>query len=67
MCILELGKVLMYEFRFDYNKNKYDNKSNSLIHEIKTEDVYENFAAINKCLNSLIIRLNKNTMMIQTN
>ena len=27
MCILDLSKVLMYEFPFDYIKNKYDNKS----------------------------------------
>ena len=27
MCILELSKVLMYEFNYDYIKNKYDNKS----------------------------------------
>ena len=26
MCILELKKVLMYEFHYDYIKNKYDNK-----------------------------------------
>ena len=48
MCILELSKVLMYEFYSDYMKNKYDNKSKlkfrdteSLMYEIKTEDVYE--------------------------
>ena len=45
MCILESSKVLMYEFHYDYIKNKYDNKSkllltvtNSLIYEIKTKD-----------------------------
>ena len=27
MCILELSKVLMNKFHYDYNKNKYDNKS----------------------------------------
>ena len=27
MCILELNKVLIYEFHYDYIKNKYDNKS----------------------------------------
>ena len=50
MCILEFSKVLMYKFHYDYIKNKYDNKSkllftdtNSLINEIKTEDVYEDF------------------------
>ena len=26
MCILELSKVLMYEFHYDYIKNKYDKK-----------------------------------------
>ena len=51
MCILELSKVLMYEFHYDYVKNKYDNKSkllfadtDSLMYEIKTEDVYEGFS-----------------------
>ena len=52
MCILELSKVLMYEFHYDYIKNKYDNKSkllfadtDSLMHEIKNEDVYEGFSS----------------------
>ena len=52
MCILELSKVLMYEFHYDYIKNKYDNKSkllftdtDSLMYEIKTEDVYEDFSS----------------------
>ena len=30
MCILELSKVLMYEFYYDYIKSKYDNKSKLL-------------------------------------
>ena len=48
--ILELSKVLMYEFHCDYIKNKYGNKSKllftdsaSLMYEIKNEDVYEEF------------------------
>ena len=49
--ILDLSKILMYEFHYDYIKNKYDNKSrllftdtDSLMHEIKTEDVFEDFS-----------------------
>ena len=52
MCILELSKVLTYEFHYDYIKNKYDNKSkllftdtDSLMYKIKTEDVYEDFSS----------------------
>ena len=30
MCMLELSKVLMYKFYYDYIKNKYDNKSKLL-------------------------------------
>ena len=51
MCILELSKVLMYQFHYDYIKNKYDNKSkllfidtDSLTYEINTEDIYEDFS-----------------------
>ena len=52
MCILELSKVLMYKFHYDYINIKYDNKSNllftatdSLMYEIKTEDVYVDFSS----------------------
>ena len=48
MCILDLCKVLIYEFYYDYIRNKHDNNSrllftdtDSFIYEIKTEDVYE--------------------------
>ena len=50
MCILELSKILMYVFHCDYIKNKYGNNSRllftdtySLMSEMKTEDVYEDF------------------------
>ena len=50
MCILDLGKVLMYEFHHDYTKNKYGNSSRSLftgtgslMYELKTEDSCEYF------------------------
>ena len=46
------SKVLTYEFLFDYIKSKYDNESkllftdtNSLMYEIKTEDVYKDFSS----------------------
>ena len=52
MWILELSKVSMYEFHYDCIKNKYDNKSkllftetDSLVYEIKMEDVYEDFSS----------------------
>ena len=51
MCIVELSKVLMYEFHYDYIKNNYGKNSrplfadtDNLIYEIKTEDVYEDFS-----------------------
>ena len=51
MCILELSKILMYEFHYDYIKNKYDNNSrllftdtDRLMYEIKFEDGYEDFS-----------------------
>ena len=46
MPILELSKESMYESHYDYIKNKYGNNSrllftdtDSLMYEIKTEDV----------------------------
>ena len=66
VCILDLSKVLIYEFHYDYIKDKYDRKSKLLLkdtdssmHEIKTEDVYEGFSSDKKCLILLIIRLIK--------
>ena len=62
MYILELSKVLMYEFHYDYIKNKYGSKSklsftdpDSLMYEIKTEHVYEDFSSDKeslKCIHS---------------
>ena len=74
MSILELNKVLLYEFQYDYIKNKYGNKSkllftdiDNLMYEINTEDVYEDLVALKKYLNLVIIQISQNTMMIQTN
>ena len=62
MCILELSKVLMYAFHYEYIKNKYDNKSkllftdtDSLMYGIKTEDVYEDFRTIKKCSSNKVL------------
>ena len=51
MCILNVSKVLMYEFHYDWIKNKYGNSSgllladnDSLMYEIKTEDANEDFS-----------------------
>ena len=50
MCILDLSKTLMYEFHYQYIKEKYDDRAtllfadtDSLTYEIETEDVYQDF------------------------
>ena len=69
MCILKLSKVLMYEFYYDYIKNKYGNNSkllftdtDSLMYEIKTEDVYKDFSNEKE----MFIQLSQKIMIIQT-
>ena len=51
LSILEISKITMYEFSYDYIKNKYRNKVNlcymdtdSLIMNIKTNDFYKDIA-----------------------
>ena len=51
LSILEISKILMYEFWYDYIKPKYDNKvklcymdTDSLIINIETNDFYEDIA-----------------------
>ena len=46
MCILDLSKVLMYKFHYDYIKKNITTKllftdTDSLMYGIKTENVYE--------------------------
>ena len=50
MCILDLSKTLMYEFHYQYIKEKYDDRAmllftdtDSLTYEQETEDVYQDF------------------------
>ena len=71
ICILDLSKVLMYEFHHDYTKIKYDNKSrllftntDILMYEIKTKGVYEDFSKDKKCLILVIILFSQNLMII---
>ena len=52
ICVSEKSKVLMYEFHYDYIKNKFDNNSklfitdtDSLMYEIKIEDVGKDFSS----------------------
>ena len=51
LSILEISKILMYEFWYDYMKPKYDNNvklcymdTHSCIMNIKTNDFYEDIA-----------------------
>ena len=50
MCILDLSKMLMYNFHYNYIKKKYNNRArllftdtDSLTYEIEAEDVYSDF------------------------
>ena len=51
MCILDLSKIIMFDFHYDYIKPKYGNNAkllftdtDSLFYEIQTEDFYKDIA-----------------------
>ena len=51
MYILDFSKILMYQFQYDYIKNKYGVNSrllftdtDSLTYKMKTKDVFEDFS-----------------------
>ena len=58
--ILDLSKLLLYESHYKYVKSKFDanllfTDKDSLVYEIKTEDVYEDFYEEKICLILVII------------
>ena len=66
MCILGLGKVLMYGFYYGYIRNKYG-KNSRLIFTDTDSLMYGVLATKKKCLTFVIIHLSQNIMIIQTN
>ena len=61
----------MYEFHYDYMKNKSRNNLRLLFTDteslIKSEDVYKILATINRWLTLVIIQLGQNIIITQTN
>ena len=73
MFILELCKVLMCEFHYDYIKNMTTNQNyysqRLIVSRMKLKQMMctKILAAIKKCLILVIIRLSQNAMITQTN
>ena len=61
MCTLDLSKVLMYDFHYNYIEKRYKDKGKllftdtvSLTYEIETDDVYQDFWKDKNCLTTVI-------------
>ena len=74
MCILELSKVLMDGFYYDYIKNKYSINSkllftdtDSLSMKLKLNMSMKILATIKKCLALVIVQVSQNIIIIETN
>ena len=73
MYMLDLSKVLMYKFHYDYIKNRYGINSRlsfivtgNLIYEIRMNDVFEDFSKDKEMFNFsnyVAVKI----LMIQTN
>ena len=76
MAILDLSKILMYDFHYNYMLKQYDKENtklmftdtDSLFYEIKTDDVYKDLFQDKKLFdninytNHLIILITQKTM-----
>ena len=67
--IADLRKLLMYEFHYKYVKSKYDAKllftdTDSLVYEIKIEDICEDFYQDKICLILITIHCIQNSLFL---
>ena len=73
MFLLELSKVLMDKFHYNYTENEYSSNSrllltdtDGLMYQIKTQDVYKNFSR-DKEMFDFSNYSSQNIMVIRTN